>query len=260
MIRRYAIAMAFGTLSPLAASAAEGAAAPGLDQLSYSYFQAHYLNSSAEAEPDNGCPAASCEEEGEGLGFGLSVSLMDYFYFSGSYDQRAYGREILATTPTAPGAGDPTRWVYGSAGFGVHTIPTAWPNLESLQFYGVASYERAELHDRDDSTKDETDWGWGLEGGARMPFPNVELQAYYKHFNLGDTEQNLKVFGDRYGAGVLLQLTPYLGLTGDYHLIGHRWGSDFTLTEWTVGFRAYFATDVERRRRHGGLLTGLFGD
>jgi hypothetical protein len=140
--------------------------------------------------------------------------------------------------------------------------------FQALQVFGAATYERNTLHDRNDSSKDETDDGYGVETGIRVPFPDVELHAAYKYLDLGKTENGTaKVTGSRYGGGVLLQLTPYWGLIGDYRHIDHTFKDDtsaggkakFKLDEWLVGFRWYFATDIEKYKRKGGLLTRFFG-
>jgi hypothetical protein len=249
MIRRYAIALAVASLAPAAAFAET-------DTLSYSYFQAQYLNTKLEAQPDGGCPATfECTDEAEGLQVGLGVSLMEYLSFVGSYDQRLFGASDFQ---------GPTRWSFAGAGFGIHTLPKFWDGFSNFQLFGNVTYEQSVIHNRTDSgtgDNNETDYGYGVEGGVRVPLPNLELQASYKHYNLGKAEDvDLKVFGDRYGGGVLVQLTPYFDLTANYQHIEHRIGADWAFDEWLVGFRSYFATDIEKYKRKGGLLTGWLGE
>ncbi|MGH8442415.1 MAG: hypothetical protein ACRETF_05875 [Nevskiaceae bacterium] len=229
MIRRLPAAMlaaaALGALPPAQAA----------DALSNSYWDAAYLNSQVEVGP------ASTDIEGFRLGAG--IGLAKYLSFTGDYDQRRYrnGREG-----------------FGSAGFAGHTRHRVY------QFHGALTYERIEGDDNTDSANDYVEDGYGVEVGARYAFPDVAVHAEYRYLDfgsLGGTGGAVDFTGSRYGVGADVQLSPWWSLVADYRVRAHQFdasGGSATVdySEWTVGFRHYFATAADRLARHGGLLGG----
>ena len=63
-----------------------------------------------------------------------------------------------------------------------------------------------------------------------------------------------------------MQLGNWWSVIADYRVREHKveGGGIPALTadydEWTLGFRHYFATDADRKNRHGGLLGGGSGE
>lgn len=230
------VTLALGALAPLAASAT--------DPLSYSYVEGQYLNSSLKAGPKSSLNKGKEKDETEGYRVAINVSLYRFVYFAGEADK------IRAS-----------KYRYGtqSVGLGAHTEPTFTPHL---QLFGVASYERRIYNDVTGFIKDDADEGYGVQGGVRVPYDNFEFTAAYRYMGYGKTD-DLKVTGDKYAAGFVVQLTPFFGLTADYGRFdltakgagpksGIKTKDEFD--QWTVGFRSYFATDIDRYRRRGGFF------
>jgi hypothetical protein len=225
MIRRCSIAVASALMFAAPAHAA--------DPLSYSYWQAAYLNS--EVEITSG--PASAQDEVEGYRGAVSIGLARYVFFTGDTDQRRYSN---------------ARDAFSSAGLGLHTVNPTW------QFFGAATYERLDHDDNSTSANDDTTEGYGVEAGVRINVPNVALHATYRYLDLGK-DDTTEITGAVYGAGLALQLSPWWALVGDYRLREHNFEDpagdvDVEYTEWTVGFRRYIATDADRRKRKGGIL------
>lgn len=208
------------------------------DPLSYSFWDVQYLNAQVE---ENGGTA----DEVEGVRAQLSIGLSRLLNFVGDWDQRRY-----------PDARD----AFVSAGLGMHTLHPDY------QFFGAVTYERRDLDDALAPDADLSNEGYGVQVGARARLPDVELHASYKYLDLsdgGDTE----LTGGKYGGGIAVQLSPWWALVADYSVRQlEEEGVDGGATdetdydEWSVGFRRYFATDTDRRKRKGGLLGRAFGD
>lgn len=216
-----------GASQPLAAA----------DALSASYWDAAYLSS----EVDDGSAET---QDVEGFRLGASIGLASFVNFALDYDQRRYpaGREG-----------------FGSAGVAFHTQNPVY------QFHGGLSYERFESDDNSAPVNDFIEEGYGVEVGGRfVPLDNIELHAAYRYLDFGTIDQtDVDFTGSRFNVGVDLQLCPWWSLVADYRMREHKFetggASDAVdYTEYTVGFRRYFATETDRKRRTGGLLDVLF--
>lgn len=227
----------FRRLTAVLAAAAFAAPAFATDVLSSSYWDAAYLNSTLEVD------APGDDIEREGFRLGASVGLAKFLNFMGDYEQRRSRGVRLGT---------------GSAGFAYHTQHPVY------RFHFGATYERIETDVKQNPAADEVEEGYGAEVGARYAFPNVELHAAYRYLDFGDYRfagVDLDFTGARYGAGVDLQLSPWWSLVADYRVREHKLDAPAAsdtdeFSEWSVGFRRYFATDPDRRLRRGGVLTG----
>jgi hypothetical protein len=224
---------------PAAATAAAvlGVAQPALaaDALSNSFWDASYLNSKVEV--------GSASADIEGYRLGASLGLARFLNFTGDYDQRRYnnGREG-----------------FGSAGVAFHTRHPVW------QVHGAATYERVDGKDNSNAGNDYVEEGYGVEIGGRYTFTDVEVHAAYRYLDLGTasgTGGAVDLTGARYNAGVDVQLGNWWSVVADYRVREHKLegnGASATVdyNEWTLGIRRYFATDTDRKNRHGGLLGG----
>lgn len=227
------------TPAALIATALLGAApsAFAADALSTSYWDAAYLNSEIE-------PQGSESIEAEGFRLGASLGLAKFLNFTGDYDQRRL---------------TDGRRGFGSAGFAYHTQDPVY------QFSGAVTYERIEVDFNPDPSFDSVEDGYGIELGARYAFTNVEVHAAYRYLDFGSVDQtDIDFTGARYNAGADVQLGAWWSFVADYRVREHKFkasGASATTdyNEWTVGFRRYFATDTDRKARHGGLLTGMMG-
>jgi hypothetical protein len=127
--------------------------------------------------------------------------------------------------------------------------------------FGNATYERSMYNDVTHFVPDDKDEGYGVEAGVRAPWQSFEAHASYRYLNYGET-QKTKVTGGKYGGGLVVQLSPYFALTGDYRFLDIDYkpqtgiASKEHFAEYLVGFRAYFATDIDRWRRRGGIFAG----
>lgn len=205
------------------------------DVLSNSYWDAAYLNSKVEV--------GGSSADIEGFRLGASLGLARFLNFTGDYDQRRYrnGREGFA-----------------SAGLAYHTRNPVW------QLHGGLSYERVEGDDDSNAANDYVEEGYGVEVGGRYAFTNVEVSAAWRYLDLGSasgTGGAVDLTGARYNVGGALQLGNWWSLVADYRIREHKLeggGTSATVdyTEFTVGFRRYFATGTDRKNRHGGLLGG----
>jgi len=212
--------------------------APALaaDVLSSSYWDAAYLNSTIENDPG--------EVTAEGFRLGASVGLAKFLNFTGDYEQRRDRSARLGT---------------GSAGFAWHTQDPVW------QVSLGAMYERIETDDNANPAADAVEEGYGAEAGFRWAFPHGEFHAAYRYMDFGQLDRTeIDFTGQRYGAGFDVQLSPWWSLVADYRVREHKFelsGSSDTdeFSDWTVGFRRYFATDTDRRVRRGGVLAAWFG-
>lgn len=214
-----------------------GAAQPALaaDALSNSFWDASYLNSQVEV--------GSGKADIEGFRLGASLGMARIVNFTGDYDQRRYrnGREG-----------------FGSAGLAFHTPGTVW------QVHGAATYERVEGDDNSNAANDYTEEGYGVELGGRFAFTNGELHAAYRYLDLGSasgTGGAVDLSGARYNVGFDLQLGNWWSVVADYRVREHKLegtgpAATVDYDEFTIGFRRYFATDTDRKNRHGGLLGG----
>lgn len=235
MIRRKSLCLALLACCPaLPAQAA--------DVLSSSYFDAAYLNSSL----DTGAPM---EDEVEGYRVATSIGLLPYLRFVADYDKRRY---------------QDSHDGFAAVGLAGHTTSPVW------QVFVAATYERAFFDDNKSQTGDHEEEGYGAEGGVRAVVPFIELHASYKYFDLGKIDPVTDVTGARYGGGIVVDLTPWWSLTGDYRIRTHEYedtsptpppgaAPEDEWTEWSVGLRRYFATQTDRRNRKGGLFSALFG-
>lgn len=222
----FAVAL-LGASQPLAAA----------DALSASYWDAAYLNSEVEV--------SGVDEKAtpEGFRLGASLGLAKFLNFTLDYDQRGYpsGREG-----------------FGSAGLAFHTQNPVY------QFHGGLTYERIEGDDNAAPANDYTEEGYGVEVGGRYALGEVELHAAYRYLDFGTIDQSEVDFtGSRFNVGADVQLCPWWSLVADYRMREHKFDASgasgsVDYTEYTVGFRRYFASETDRKQRKGGLLNGLF--
>ncbi len=234
MIRRFKsvipAVLALGALAPYAAQAA--------DPLSYSFIEGQYLNSSLKTESGS----VKTDDEFEGYRAAVNVSVYKFIYFTGEADKRRAKTYRFGTQ---------------SVGLGAHTDDRM---SRHLQLFGAATYERTLYNDVTHSpgAADNADEGYGVTAGIRLPFHDFEFNSAYRYMNYGTTA-GVDVTGGKYGAGVLVQLSPFFGLTADYTRLQFDYkasagSAKSTFDEWTVGFRSYFATDIDRYRRRGGFF------
>lgn len=218
-------------------------AAQAADPLSSSYWEAAYLNSEIESVDNTTTPgtAGVTQDEVEGFRLAARIGLMPYLNFVGDYDQRRHGG---------------LRDAFGSVGLGVHTTDPVY------QFFGNATWERQELDSNADSSADRDEEGYGVEVGARYALQNMALHASYKHLDFGEVGSD-EVTGAQYGGGLALQLSPWWALTADYRVrdfdiedTGGAGTDTQEYSEWSVGFRRYFPTDSDPRKRKDGVLVG----
>lgn len=226
-------------ISPaLFAAALLGASQPlaAADALSASYWDAAYLSS----EKDDG---GAVTEENEGFRVGASVGLARFMNFTLDYDQRRSPDE---------------REGFGSAGLAFHTLNPVY------QVHGGLSYERIEGDDNSAPANDFTEEGYGIEVGGRYALGDFELHAAYRYLDFGTVDQTDTDFtGSRFNVGADVQLSPWWSVVADYRMREHKFdGSGASAsddyTEYSVGFRRYFATEPDRKQRKGGLLKHLF--
>jgi hypothetical protein len=249
MIRRITIASAV-----LACCASLPARA--VDGLSNSYLDVRYLNSVVEY--DVGLPNP-VDDEVEGFDAAVSIGLMPYLNFIGTYVSHRYGtgrRTGYTTDPKGLPAG---RDGFASAGLAGHTMGRTW------QVFGAATYEQLEV-DRtagpggfSEPNPNGREDGWGVTLGARYVLPNLEVQTSAKYAAYTDFK-TLEMTGLTYEVGAGLQLTPYWTQTfgGRYRTLELEPETGTSLTvnqmEWTVGFRRYFVTSGDKWKRKGGIL------
>lgn len=216
--------------------------AQATDALSSSYFDAAYLNASVDRD------SATAKEDTEGFRVAASVGLMPYLNFVIDFDERRY---------------DESHDGFGAVGLAAHTTGANW------QFHVAATYERSYFEDDSTADADQDGEGYGGEAGLRVVAPFTELHASYKYFDLGELDPVTEVTGARYGAGIVLNLSSWWSLTGDYRVRKHEFedtsqpgaaSTEDEFTEWTVGLRRYFVTQTDRRQRGPGLLSELFAD
>ena len=229
MMRRSCCALVFAMLA--APAAAE-------DRLSWSYVDFAYLNSEVESTPGGGQA-----DEVEGFRFAGSAGVGKHVDLFLDYQQR---------NPTSRREG------FSSAGIGLHTAD------RTFQLFFNGSYERYDF-DNNASGLDFDEEGWGAEGGLRWALTDFELFASYKYMDFGKFVADSDFTGSRYGGGLALQLSPNWSLVSQYAVRTHEveltgFSGEDEYTEWSVGFRRYFATDADRYVRKGGVLTGLFSD
>lgn len=213
------------------------------DPLSNSYWDVAYINSDVDATatvPTLGTATAS--DTVEGFRLATSIGFSRNISFVADYDQRRDGN---------------IRSGIGSAGLSIHT------RARDLQPYLAATYERDEYDDNSDPSADDLTEGWGAEFGLRAALTNFELGAFYKYIDYGDSTDFTDRKASRYGVLAGLQLSPQWALVAQYRMINDKEdGSspagyislEDEITEYTVGFRHYFATDADRLKRKGGLL------
>lgn len=224
-------------LTAVLLAAAFAAPALATDALSSSYWDAAYLNSSREDDAGN-------KDTLEGFRLAANVGLASFLNFTGDYEQRRFHADRIGT---------------GSAGFAWHTQDPVW--RVSLG----ATYERFEFDDNANPAADAVEEGYGVEAGFRYALPHVELHAAYRYMDFGTLDGTEADFtAQRYGAGVDVQLSPWWSLVADYRMREHKLedtgvSATTDYAEYTVGFRHYFATDTDRRMRHGGVLDAAFG-
>jgi len=233
MIRRLPVVLTAATLL--------GAAQPALakDAISHSYWDAAYLNSQVESDssPDT--------FDFEGFGVGASLGLAKFLNFTGDYTQRRDHQ---------------LRHGFGSAGLAYHT------QHPEYQFFGGVSYERVEFDNNANPATDAEEDGFGVELGGRYMFPNVEVHAAYRYLDFGSVDRSdpeIDFTGARYGAGFDVQLSGWWSLVADYTVREHKFedssgSATVDYNEFSVGFRHYFASDPDRKVRHGGILGELF--
>ena len=230
MVRRIASAL-FMAVLPLAAQAG--------DPLSYSFVEGQYLNS--VFTPDT---RTNIDDEYEGWHAAANVSLYKFIYFTGEADKRRAQKYRFGTQ---------------SVGVGAHTDNRM---SKYVQIFGDATYERTVVNDVTGSAADDDDEGYGVQTGVRAPLGSFEFSAAYRYMNYGETS-NLKVTAGKYGAGAVMHLSPYFALTADATRMERSYKSTLPaggslksrFDEWTVGFRAEFATDIDRYRRRGGIFS-----
>jgi hypothetical protein len=219
--------------------AALAAPAVAQDRLSWSYWDAAYLNSELEVttSPPPATPDPDADEV-EGFRLGGSVGAGRHVNLFLDYQQR---------NPTSRREG------FSSAGLGLHTAD------RTFQLFLNGSYERYEFdHDQFPGADFDED-GWGAEAGLRWALRNLELSAAYKYMDFGKFVNDSDFTGSRYRGGLALQLSPNWSLAAEYAVRIHEFEDsassvELEYSEWTVGFRRYFATDTDRYRRKGGLI------
>lgn len=182
----------------------------------YSYFEASYLDSKADAP----------SSDAQGPRVGLNISLARAVYFTGGFEQLDFD-------------GSATKRNLTSLGFGAHSLKS------TFQFFVAGTYERRHIN-RASSAFDSTDEGYGLQLGVRVPIAMFELQGDYKYFNFGDLPNGKSDDDTRYRATVLGHLTPGIALTASYETFDQS-----EAEQWTAGFRFYFKTryDVPPKKR-----------
>lgn len=225
------------TMGVAALAMAPAFAAQAADPLSSSYWEAAYLNSTV----DTGAPQT---DEVEGVRAKVSVGLLPFLNFVGDFDQRRYQN---------------SRDSFYSVGLAGHTLDPNW------QVFGAATYEKAEFDDTRLSPPDHEEEGYGVELGGRAVIDHMEFHASYKYLALSKVTPTEELTGARYGGGVVIDLTSWWSLVGDYTVRTHETEDSATPAnntekewqEWSVGFRRYFVTKTDRRHREGGLLNGL---
>lgn len=225
-MRRHSIL--FAVLGCCAVSAAQAA-----DPLSSSYWEAAYLNATYENS------LSPADDEVEGFRVAASIGLGRYVNAVVDYDQRRY---------------ENSRDAFGALGLGLHTANPVY------QFFGNATWERAEEDFNTDPSSDQDEEGYGVEVGARYALKHLALQAAYKYLDFGEIGTT-DVTGARYGAGAALSLSPWWALTADYRVreLDYETASaseSEEFTEWSVGFRRYFPTASDPRKRKDGVLFG----
>lgn len=218
------------------------------DPLSNSYWDVAYIHSDVDgsftATSGTTTLGGTSSDTAEGFRLALSVGFSRYVALVADYDQRRDGG---------------TRSGIGSAGLSLHSIDRA------LQPYLTATYERDEYDDNTDPSADDVTEGWGAEGGVRWALSNLELGAFYKYIDYADSSDFTDRKASRYGVLAGLQLSPQWALTAQYRMIkdeesgattGASVSAEAEVTDYTVGFRRYFATDFDRLKRKGGVLFG----
>lgn len=208
-------------------------AAHAADPLSSSYWEAAYLNSTVETTSGG----TTTEDEVEGFRAAASIGLSRTINAVVDFDQRRYMN---------------SREAFGAVGLGVHTTNPVY------QFFGNVTWERLEFDSNTDPSTDYDDEGYGVEVGARYAMSSVELHAAYKYIDLGQV-LGADVTAARYGAGVALSLSPWWALAADYRVRQQEYEASGTsaedeYAEWSVGFRRYFPTDADPRKRKDGVL------
>lgn len=226
MKHRYSV-----TLTVLACCAMP--AAHAADPLSSSYWEAAYLNSTRETTSGG----TTAEDDVEGFRAAISVGLARNVNAVVDFDQRRYIN---------------SRDAFGALGLGVHTTNPVY------QFFGNVTWERLEFDSNTNPSTDFDDEGYGVEVGARYALRHVELHAAYKYIDLGEV-RGADTTAARYGAGVALSLSPWWALAADYRIRQQEYEASGTsaedeYAEWSVGFRRYFPTDSDPRKRKDGLL------
>lgn len=213
------------------------------DPLSNSWWEAAYLNSSVAQTINIAGTATSADDDIEGIHLGLAVGFSPTVSFTGEFDQRRYSgaREAL-----------------GSAGLALHTRNPFW------QPYIAATYEQIQFDDNTAPENDDDDEGYGVEVGVRVALSSLELGAHYKHLDYGKAVNDADRTGARYGVLAALQLSPQWALSAQYRVLtltteGSGFEQETEYSDWSLGFRRYFATDVDRRKRKGGILFGENG-
>lgn len=245
MIRRILIA------SAVLASCAIPPALAG-DPVSNSYIEARYLNSVIEYDAGQPNPA---DDEVEGYDAAVSVGLFEYVSFVGSYVAHRYGpgraeHGLPGNTNGRDG--------YASAGIGGNTGRSLG---REFQVFGAATYEHLEF-DRTvgPGLVENSEDGWGVTLGVRYAMPSLDLMTSAKYADYSEYG-TAKLTGMTYEIGAALQLTPYWAQTfggrmRDYE-VEPQTGSALNTThlEWSVGFRRYFVTSVDKWKRKGGIFS-----
>lgn len=198
----------------LAAAVPLHAAAP-----TYSYAEASYLSSTNDKDD---------RFDADGFRFGASLSLQRWLYTAVEYDMRSF-KDV---------DGD---FSFGSVGVGVHTLKSAY------QLFGALSYDR---YDFASGGAEDSDDGYGLQFGLRVPYRTIAAQLDYKYLDFGDRRSGPNDDARYRFTGEWRFHRQWAAVTS------YQMFDDFNFVEWTLGFRGYFDTTYDKRRKPAARTGG----
>lgn len=207
-------------LHAVVAGFALAAAAPlGAAAPTYSYADVGYLSSTHDKD---------AALDADGFRAGASLSLQRWLYTAVEYDLRSF-KDV---------DGD---LAFGSFGVGVHSLKSAY------QLFAALSYERVDFSS---GGAEDNDDGYGLQFGLRVPYRTIAGQLDYKYLDYGDRPSG--PYDDaRYRFTGEWRFQPQWAFVASYQMF-----DDFNLVEWTAGFRGYFDTAYDKRRKPAAKTGG----